>query len=237
MKQLFHAKTQRRRKDAKLFLSFLCVFVFNFASLRETKASYLALGDSYTIGESEQPAARYPVQAAEMLRAANFMVGEPEIIAVTGWTTADLLNAVKHHPVGAGYGLVTLLIGVNNQYRQESPDMYRKEFTELLQKSLAYAKGNSSSVFVLSIPDYGVTPFAAGSDREAISLGIDEFNAINRQVSESYGVSYINVTEESRKAAGDGSLLARDGLHYAGKEYRIWAALLANAILSSRSLP
>jgi lysophospholipase L1-like esterase len=193
--------------------------------------SYLALGDSYTIGESVDAPARYPFQAVQLLRSSDHLNCKvPDIIAATGWTTANLLNAISAASPPHIYNIVTLLIGVNNQFQGGSQTQYRDEFTLLLQQSIALAGNQPSHVVVLSIPDYSVTPFARGRNTSLISSQIDSFNTINRGVSMSYKVNYLDVTAESRKAANDPSLIADDGLHFSGKEYGIWASLMEPVI-------
>jgi lysophospholipase L1-like esterase len=193
------------------------------ATHRIAAPAYLALGDSYTIGESVDPADRYPVQAMRQLG----LTGEPDIIATTGWTTGDLLNAIEKTRPPAGYQVVSLLIGVNNQYQGRSLDEYGEQFTSLLNAAISLAGGRPSHVIVLSIPDYSVTPFARNSDTRQIAGQIDAFNAVNNRIAAAYGVHYLDVTAESRKAAADPSLIAGDGLHFSGKEYGIWARLMA----------
>lgn len=199
------------------------IIVYDINSVR----SYLALGDSYTIGQSVPLKDRYPVQAADALREAGYSrLKDPEIVASSGWTTEDLLEALKDKSYMFPYDLVTLLIGVNNQYQQGSAQQYKVQFTSLLQKSIAFAGNRPHRVIVLSIPDYSVTPFAAKSDRKKIAHDIDSFNIINKKIAASYKVNYIDVTEESRKALNDPSLIAYDGLHFSGKEHTIWTSLL-----------
>jgi lysophospholipase L1-like esterase len=196
-------------------------------------AKYLALGDSYTIGESVGPDERYPAQVRRLLAEEDHVdCGDPEIIAVTGWTTGNLLDAVGGAPGGAeaesSYDVVSLLIGVNNQYQGRSQTEYRGQFAELLQKSIRLAGNRPSHVLVLSIPDYSVTPFARmqGRDTTWIAAQIDSFNRINYELAREYQVHYLDVTAESRKAAADPSLIAADGLHFSGKEYGAWARLM-----------
>jgi len=204
-------------------------------SQTDTGKTYLALGDSYTIGESVAVSDRYPVQAVKMLKANNISFQNPEIIATTGWMTADLLSAVNNHQLKNNFDLVSLLIGVNNQYQGRSQSEYNTQFTTLLQKSIQLAGNNSSHVIVLSIPDYSVTPFARGSDTAFIAKQIDSFNLINKTIAEEYKVRYINVTDESRKAAHDASLIAGDGLHFSGKEYSVWASMLVDEVKKMQS--
>ncbi len=187
---------------------------------------YLALGDSYTIGQSVTASERYPVQMVTSLRSAGINMADAEIIATTGWTTQDLWNAMNSKPLAPNYDLVTLLIGVNNQYQGKPISNYKTEFTTLLQRSIELAGNKADHVIVISVPDYSVTPFAASSDRATIARGIDSFNEANKQIAASFQVKYLNVTDESRKAAVDNSLIAADGLHFSGKEYTVWTSLL-----------
>lgn len=188
--------------------------------------TYLALGDSYTIGSSVAIDQRFPNQAAASLSQQGFPFKMPEIIATSGWTTGSLLSALGSNTPTINYDIVTLLIGVNNQYQGRSQAEYTLHFTDLLNKAVGYAAGNKSRVFVLSIPDYSVTPFAQNSDTARISREINEFNAINKQITSSMGVTYLDITPVSREARFDGSLNANDGLHPSGKQYARWVALL-----------
>ena len=186
---------------------------------------YLALGDSYTIGQSVDPALRYPVQIADSLNERGYLMRAPEIIAVTGWTTADLKAGIRAANPQGPYDLVSLLIGVNNQYRGIDISIYRTEFEELIDQSIAFAGNDTSRVIVLSIPDWGVTPFAAGRDSEKIAREIDQYNAINREITLSKGIVWIDVTGVSRLAENDITLIAGDGLHPSGKMYTEWVRL------------
>lgn len=191
---------------------------------------YLALGDSYTIGESVDPAERWPVQLAALLRGRGIPVAEPEIIATTGWTTDELAAAIAARPPQGPYDLVSLLIGVNNQYRGRPLEEYREQFSALLHTALGMAGGQPARVLVLSIPDWGVTPFAADRDRARIAQEIDRFNAANREMTTALGAHYCDITPVSRSAATDPALTASDGLHPSGDLYRHWAALAINTI-------
>jgi len=198
---------------------------------------FLALGDSYTIGESVAPAERWPMQLAALLRAEGFKVGEPIIVATTGWTTDELSAGIDRADPQGAYELVSLLIGVNNQYRGRGLDEYRQQFETLLQRAFAFAGGQPTRVLVLSIPAWSVTPFAADRDRAAIAAAIDAFNAVNREEAERLGAHYVDVTAFSRTAAADPTLIAADGLHPSGKMYAEWAKLAFSAAcqaLSSR---
>jgi lysophospholipase L1-like esterase len=184
----------------------------------------LALGDSYTIGQSVDEADRFPAQATKLLNEEGVHFDAPEIIAQTGWTTGNLLSSLAYAaPAKPAYDIVTLLIGVNNQYQHRTQQEYTDEFLILLNKAIQYAGGNKKRVIILSIPDYGVTPFASASDKVLIAMEIDAFNAINRRISENAGVHYLYITQSTRLAANDASLIANDGLHPSGKEYKVWA--------------
>jgi len=197
--------------------------------------SYLALGDSYTIGESVAQQESFPFQLQSLLKAHNIDVSPPKIIATTGWTTDELQSAIKQTNLTSKYDFVTLLIGVNNQYRGYPINTYKQEFAALLQMAIAFADGRKDHVFVLSIPDWGVTPFGKSSDRDIkiIAQEIDVFNAANQEITLAAGVSYINITPASRNAATDFELVAKDGLHPSGKMYASWAAELSPRVLKA----
>lgn len=196
--------------------------------------SYLALGDSYTIGEGVEEEERFPEQLALGLSDQGFDV-QTQIIARTGWTTDELWQGIESNELTPPYDLVTLLIGVNNQYRGRDVDEYRLEFEYLLDKAISLTSGDPSTVVVLSIPDWGVTPFARGAavSTAQVATQIDEYNEINRKVTEEKGASYIDVTGISRQAAGDRSLLAKDGLHPSAKMYALWVELILPSALSA----
>lgn len=187
--------------------------------------TYLALGDSYTIGQSVSEAERFPNQTISSLRAQNIKINDPKIIATTGWTTKNLIDALNANPPQNNYDVVSLLIGVNNQYQGRSIEEYKTEFTLLLNKAIQYAANKPAHVFVLSIPDYSVTPFANGANKVKIAAEIDQFNAANKAISLQLGVNYLDITSISREP--DPSLIAGDGLHPSGKQYKRWADLLA----------
>ena len=192
--------------------------------------SYLALGDSYTIGESVLPSENFPNQAVRLLTQSGYNFKSPEIIAKTGWTTDELQNNINSHTFTPPYDIVTLLIGVNNQYRGRPVDTYKPEFENLLRQAIQFAGGKTDHVIVLSIPDWGVTPFANGRDRAQIAREIDEYNSANKTISENYKVNFIDITSLTREAANDLSLLAADGLHPSAKEYKRWSEKLADKI-------
>jgi len=198
---------------------------------------FLALGDSYTIGEGVAPAERWPAQLATLLRAEGLTVDDPTIIATTGWTTDELWAGIDRAKLQTSYDLVSLLIGVNNQYRGRSADEYRLQFVALLQRAISFAGGKPKSVIVLSIPDWGVTPFARGRNPAAIPAEIDAFNAINREETGRAGAHYFDITPISRKAASDPTLTADDGLHPSGKMYAEWARLVVLEVSRRLSNP
>ena len=191
---------------------------------------WLALGDSYTIGTAVKEADRYPVQTVALLKAQGADIANAGIIATNGWTTADLITATQGKPATNDYDVVSLLIGVNNQYQGRSIEEYKQQFTTLLQRAIQLANGRPGHVVVLSIPDYSVTPFASGSDKQKIAREIDAFNTVNKAIAADHKVHYLYITDDSRKAASDPSLVAQDGLHFSGKEYAVWSEKLAPII-------
>lgn len=193
----------------------------------QSGARYLALGDSYTIGEGVSAVQRWPVQLAQRLRSEGVEVADPRIIARTGWTTDELASAIEQEQPDGPFDLVTLLIGVNNQYRDRPAEEYRGEFRSLLQTSIELAGGEASRVVVLSIPDWGATPFGESDARGSEQIGqvIDQFNEIAREEAQGLGVTFVDVTPLSRRATDDPSLVAADGLHPSGRMYAQWAEL------------
>jgi len=191
----------------------------------------LCLGDSYTIGESVAENERFPIQTVELLKHDGIIFDKPIIIAKTGWTTDELAAAIKeaNYTAPAEGAYVTLLIGVNNQYRNRDAEEYRKQLVELLNTALNYAHGKKEHVFVLSIPDWGMTPFAEKDARGKVEIGkaIDLFNSINKEESIKAQVNYIDITPISRQVNTHPDFVAGDGLHPSGKMYAEWAKLLA----------
>jgi lysophospholipase L1-like esterase len=193
--------------------------------------SYLALGDSYTIGESVSPAERFPIQLTARLRELGLNMDEPVIIARTGWTTDELWDRLESSAPQGPFDLVTLLIGVNNQYRGRAADEYRPEFAQLLTRAIGYAGSRPGHVIVVSIPDWGVTPF--GANRQNVGMEIDRFNAVNREETRAHGAQYVDITPMSRVALHDRALIAGDGLHPSGKMYAQWVELLLPLALAA----
>jgi lysophospholipase L1-like esterase len=195
----------------------------------------LCLGDSYTIGQSVHAEERFPELTVELLAQQNLNFAKPEIIARTGFTSQELITNIEKNTPQHTYEIVTLLIGVNDQFRGYDTATYAKNFEALLQTAIRFADNNAQHVFVLSIPDYGVTPFAANlqTSSEQIAEEINTFNAINKQLANQYKVQYLDITAISRLAKNDNALLANDGLHPSGKMYGLWAEKLAEQISSS----
>ena len=204
----------------------------NTILVKGTPLTYLALGDSYTIGEAVEQKQSFPYELANRLKTADLNVSAPQIIARTGWTTDELQAAIKAAKITGTFNFVTLLIGVNNQYRGYSKEVYREEFKELLLTAINFAGGRETHVFVVSIPDWGTTPFGknSGKDPEVIGKEIDQFNAINKEESFAAGVSYTDITPDSKLAASDVTLVASDGLHPSAKMYASWVSALFPSI-------
>ena len=200
-------------------------------------APYLALGDSYTIGEGVAPQERWPNQLAEMLRENGVDVGAPEIVAKTGWTTDELSAAMDAHAFSPPYRLVTLLIGVNNQYRGRDVENYRAEFRKLLERAVHLAGGKPERVVVVSIPDWGVTRFGAQSGRDGAEIArqLDAYNAANAQIAKMLHCGYVDVTAISRQAGNQAAMLVSDGLHPSAKMYTAWSERILPAAKASLS--
>jgi lysophospholipase L1-like esterase len=232
----------KTKKSTITFCSFIVILIFSCAkkennSLPMTNQtvitySYLALGDSYTIGESVPSADNFPNKAVQLLKNSGYTFRDAEIVAKTGWTTDELQNNINSHSFTPPYDIVTLLIGVNNQYRGRPVDEYKPQFESLLKQAIQFAGGKADHVIVLSIPDWGVTPFAAGRDRDQIAREIDAYNAANKTISENFKVHYIDITPWTREAAHDLTFVASDGLHPSGKEYQRWSEKLTDKIKS-----
>ncbi len=187
----------------------------------EDHIKFLSLGDSYTIGESVAADQRWPLQLIDSLSKRGLNHIENKIIAVTGWRTDNLKEAINKAKLKPEFTLVSLLIGVNNYYQGKSVESYAPEFEDLLKTSVALAGGVKSHVFVLSIPDYGFTPFGK-NNIETITQGIDAFNAANESITKKWGVKYYNITDISRRGVTEPDLIAFDGLHPSGKMYSEW---------------
>ena len=192
-----------------------------------TELRYLALGDSYTIGEGVDAAGRWPMQLARLLRMEGVLLGDPRIIATTGWTTDELDAAITAaEPLGE-HDFVTLLIGVNNQYRGRSVEEYRTQFAALLWRAIGFARNRPDRVLVLSIPDWGVTPFAAQSGRDTAQIAreLDAYTLAAREVCAQRGVSFVDITPVSRARGTEPAMLTDDGLHPSAAMYTEWTRL------------
>jgi lysophospholipase L1-like esterase len=189
---------------------------------------YLALGDSYTIGEGVEPDGRWPVQLAAALRADGIVIDDPKLIAATGWTTDALSAAIDAaEPLDDDYALVSVLIGVNNQYRGRAVDEYARAFAVLLERAIGFAGRRADRVVVLAIPDWGVTPFAAqsGRDTAAIARELDAYNAAAANICADRGVAFVDIAPISRRRGSQAQMLAADGLHPSAALYAEWARL------------
>ena len=195
-----------------------------------TPIRYLALGDSYTIGESVPAENNYPNLIVSALQAAEMKAEDAQIIAKTGWTTDELNVAIQEAAPDTTFHIVSLLIGVNNQFRGRNVEEYAPEFEDLLQQAIRFANGDRSKVFVVSIPDYAYTPFGQQSKPELISKGIDEYNAVNRSITERYQIAYFDITPISREGIEDPTLVATDKLHPSGAQYERWVELILEDI-------
>jgi lysophospholipase L1-like esterase len=202
------------------------LFMFSFSSFAQTKSTskhvkFLALGDSYTIGESVPVEGRWPEQLAAQLRAEGYQVDGPQIIATTGWRTDDLKKAIEAANPDNDFTLVSLLIGVNNYYQGKTVESYAPEFEELLNLAVRFAGEKKENVFVVSIPDYGFTPFGL-EKKEQISRGIDAYNKVNKLITEKHGIRYIYITDISRRGLDEPNLVAEDKLHPSATMYAEW---------------
>lgn len=205
---------------------------------------FLALGDSYTIGEAVEPEERWPVLLAQRLREAGIAIDAPRIVATTGWTTDELSAALdaleaEHGPLPRDYALVSLLIGVNNQYRRRSVEEYAAQFAALLQRAIGHAGGDVGRVLVLAIPDWGRTPFGAASGRDPaqVSAELDAFNATAARISAEAGVRFVDTAPLSRALSQDPAMHAEDGLHPSGAMYAAWAEAALPAARAALARP
>ncbi|MFK7813497.1 MAG: SGNH/GDSL hydrolase family protein [Maribacter sp.] len=197
---------------------------------QKNSLSFLALGDSYTAGTSEVYKFCWPLQLKEKLGKKKVLLKEPKIIAGAGWTTTKLIEELDTENLPPTYDLVSLLIGVNNQYRNQSITEFQKDFTTLLNRSIALAKNDASNVFVLSIPDWSVTPFAKSKDREKIAKEIKAYNTIIEKETKKRAILYIDITKSSKEAFFDNSLIAKDSLHPSRKMYKVWVKKISKKL-------
>ena len=207
----------------KFLILILLIPIVSFGQTKDLNYSYLALGDSYTIGESVKESERWPVQLSNSLRN---KLNKPVIIAKSGWTTDQLIDTLNKINFNKKFDFVSLLIGVNNQYRGRSVENFKEGFTILLKKSIEYANYKKERVLVVSIPDWGVTPFAKNKNRTIIGNEIDAFNKVIHDECMKNNITFFNITEISRKAVNDNSLIAEDGLHPSKKMYKQWVKII-----------
>jgi len=194
---------------------------------------YLALGDSYTIGELVPLEKNFPHQTVTVLKGKNINLQLDKTIAVTGWTTGELNEAIAKEKPTQDYDWVTLLIGVNNQYRGQEIERYEKELYNLISQSILFAKGRASRVIILSIPDWGMTPFNTKRDITQVSKEIDEYNTIKKKWAEHFGCPYLDITPLTRKFSKNEDYLTEDKLHLTGTMYRLWAERIARIIIDN----
>ena len=223
----------------KIYFLFLSIILFSCSSTVDVRNNpepqnpnytYLALGDSYTIGESVVETERWPVQLAEQLRGRGYKMAAPKIIARTGWTTEDLLRGIENElDVQRDFDLVSILIGVNNQYQGKLITEYEKQLRTIFRKAVNHSKTQEKGVFAVSIPDYGYTPFGS-SNQEDITEEINRFNEVFRRVAEEFNVPFYNITPISRDAAENPDLVASDGLHPSGLMYKYWVDQFVNQV-------
>lgn len=233
-----HCACRRQRFEIIFFISAICLIILipayisigeaNHYNTTMNKYTYLALGDSYTIGESVEENERFPVQLTEKLKKDGIDISAPLIIAKTGWTTDELMAAISEKNVKDTFDIVTLLIGVNNQYRGRSSEQFRGELKQLIDIALNYAGGKKEKVFVLSIPDWGVTPFAEGRDRKKIAEEIDEYNKVKKEECDKAGIRFYDITDIFRN--GDTPDIASDGLHPSAAHYTKWVDRIYNDV-------
>jgi len=216
----------------------IILFMYSTTSLAQSSSAskqikFLALGDSYTIGESVAEQGRWPEQLAAQLKAQGYKVEGPQIIATTGWRTDDLKKAIEAAKPDHDFTLVSLLIGVNNYYQGKTVESYAPEFEELLKMAVGFAGGHKENVFVVSIPDYGYTPFGLPK-KDVISKGLDVYNETNKRITEGYGIKYVYITDVSRRGLDEPELVAEDKLHPSAKMYTEWVKLITEVMFTKK---
>ena len=210
------------------------VMLFMFFSCQEKTVThteiepiqYLALGDSYTIGQSVDTLDRWPNLLRLKLENDGYSIEKTDIIAQTGWKTSDLLNAISDSSL-EDYNLISLLIGVNNQFSSQPFETYTTEFDALLNQTIAAVGANR--LFVVSIPDYGVTPFGSNNS-ETIATEIDAYNGYAKSRCDIFNIPFINITQISRELGDSEGALASDNLHPSSLQYVDWVEEIAPAV-------
>ena len=213
-----------KMKKVLFYCCFSLLFVFFYCRKDATSSqqSYLALGDNYTIGESISENQRWPIQLTKLLSEKNIHISSPRIITKKGWTTDELKKEINNSNLDYPYGWVSLLIGINNQYQGRSMQEFREQFETLLSDAVTFSGNKREKVFVVSIPDWGVTPFARDLDQEKITTEIDNFNQVIYEICAVEGVHFIDITSISRIANSRNDFIAKDGLHPSGIQYTAW---------------
>lgn len=218
-------------RNFQRFCTLFLIFVLATpATAQNDSITFLALGDSYTYGASELRVNSWPIQLVSQLRKNKTTIKAPVIVAKPGWTTTDLLSGIEDEVANTKFDLVSLLIGVNNQYKNRDISIFKKEFPILLDKSIALAKDEPKNVIVLSIPDWSVTPFARFKDKSKIVKELETYNAIIKDEAIKSGTTYIDITKISRNALVNPSLMASDSLHPSKKMYRLWAKKISKKL-------
>lgn len=214
------------------FLLFSISLILNTHKLQSQSMNYLALGDSYTIGEAVPTEKNWPNVLVRQLQQDGFDIQQPKIIAVTGWRTDELIDSIKtqEKELAKAYDLVSLLIGVNNQYQKKDISQYQEEFEALLQIGLAKSKHGAKSMFVVSIPDYGVSDFAKNKNIENVAEEVAQYNQIAAEIAQNYHVPFYNITPVSKTTEGDTSMFAEDELHPSAKQYQLWLDVFYNEV-------
>ena len=192
--------------------------------------NYLAIGDSYTIGEAVEATQRWPNQLTNLLNKNKKQINPPLIIAQTGWRTDEALKAVENYKHSSTYDLISVLIGVNNQYQKKELKQFEEDLRKILEKAILLSSNGPKGVFALSIPDYGVTPFAENKHPEQIALEIDQYNQVYKNICKEYNILFLDITEISRLAKSKPYLIAEDGLHPSGEMYKLWVESIATSV-------
>lgn len=204
--------------------AFLVYFLFNLSFINAQSMTYLALGDSYTIGEAVEQPYNWPNLLVKQLNQDGFDFQKPKIIAVTGWRTDELIDSIQkdEESLQTKYDLVSLLIGVNNQYQKKDINQYREEFKQLVEMGLRKSKNGKQGMFIVSIPDYGVSDFAKKKGLKNVSKEVKEYNAIAKQIADEYQIPFYNITPVSKTTEGNKAMFAEDELHPSSKQYQLW---------------
>jgi lysophospholipase L1-like esterase len=207
-----------------VFLVVTLSSIFNTLKSQSQSMTYLALGDSYTVGEAVPLENSWPHKLVYQLQSDGFDVQEPKIIAITGWRTDELIAAVKDQKkdLDKHYDIVSLLIGVNNQYQKKNISKYKREFKKLIKIGLSKSKYGAEGVFIVSIPDYGVSDFAKEEKLEHVAKEVAKYNKVAAKIAMKYGITFYDITPVSKTTEGDQSMFAEDKLHPSAKQYQLW---------------